>query len=572
MMPANAALFYHPEGFNTATSKLMGRQAAGEGFLRGWVRHAGVERLFCHADNEQIARHFDGSVRANGWTGPVGWVPTQNPAGLVQPGALFVPGPTLAPYAWARRGAGISGHRAYSIVGVTHTTASATAMDGLADLLTTPTYPWDAVICTSHAVRAMVTDLLDSHADFLRQRFGLPPKVRLTRPHLPVIPLGVDCDSFASSPAARTHWRTQLGIAPQDVMVLFMGRLSFHAKAHPVVMYKALQEAAGHVPDGGRLHLVEAGWFANDFIKDAYATEAGVHAPDIMRHVLDGRLPDVRAGIWHAADIFCSMSDNIQETFGLTPIEAMAAGLPCIVSDWDGYKETVRQGQDGFRIETWMPPAPLGMDMARRHATGIDSYDQYCGQTCQFVAVDVPQAVSAMIRLVADPELRCRMGQSGRMRARTSFDWKVVISQYQALFSELADIREHAQRDNMHAAPVPDGHSAWPQRSDPFRAFANYPTFLIGHDCLVQALRSTDRTILERLYQAPSVRYAANALPALPLVEHLLSVLSTRADQLTTVAELLMNVPEQQQAIALRGLVWLAKYDIVRLMPAPLGN
>jgi len=25
------------------------------------------------------------------------------------------------------------------------------------------------------------------------------------------------------------------------------------------------------------------------------------------------------------------------ETFGLTPIEAMAAGLPCLVSDWDGY-------------------------------------------------------------------------------------------------------------------------------------------------------------------------------------------------------------------------------------------
>jgi glycogen synthase len=56
------------------------------------------------------------------------------------------------------------------------------------------------------------------------------------------------------------------------------------------------------------------------------------------------------------------MSDNIQETFGLTPLEAMAAGLPVIVGDWDGYKDTVRDGVDGFRIPSLMPPAPLGTD------------------------------------------------------------------------------------------------------------------------------------------------------------------------------------------------------------------
>ena len=48
---------------------------------------------------------------------------------------------------------------------------------------------------------------------------------------------------------------------------------------------------------------------------------------------LDGREPEIRINIWSAADIFISLSDNIQETFGLTPIEAMANGLPAIVSD-----------------------------------------------------------------------------------------------------------------------------------------------------------------------------------------------------------------------------------------------
>jgi glycosyltransferase involved in cell wall biosynthesis len=33
----------------------------------------------------------------------------------------------------------------------------------------------------------------------------------------------------------------------------------------------------------------------------------------------------------------------------------MAAGIPVVVSDWDGYKDTVRDGVDGFRIPTFKP-------------------------------------------------------------------------------------------------------------------------------------------------------------------------------------------------------------------------
>ena len=31
---------------------------------------------------------------------------------------------------------------------------------------------------------------------------------------------------------------------------------------------------------------------------------------------------------WRAADLFVSLSDNVQETFGLTPVEAM--GVPMV--------------------------------------------------------------------------------------------------------------------------------------------------------------------------------------------------------------------------------------------------
>ena len=142
--------------------------------------------------------------------------------------------------------------------------------------------------------------------------------------------------------------RQKLQADPQTLIVLFMGRLSFHAKAHPLAMYQALQKAATAVAASGKkIVLVECGWHANEFIEKAYRDAALQACPDVEVITLDGRKAEDRETAWAGADVFCSLSDNIQETFGIVPIEAMAAGLPVLVSDWDGYKDTVRHGVDG---------------------------------------------------------------------------------------------------------------------------------------------------------------------------------------------------------------------------------
>ena len=53
-----------------------------------------------------------------------------------------------------------------------------------------------------------------------------------------------------------------------------------------------------------------------------------------------------------AADVAVSLVDNPQETFGLAVAEAMASGVPLVVSDWNGYRDLVRDGIDGFRVPT----------------------------------------------------------------------------------------------------------------------------------------------------------------------------------------------------------------------------
>ncbi len=163
----------------------------------------------------------------------------------------------------------------------------------------------------------------------------------------------------------------------------------------------------------------------------AFTDAALMMCPSVRVVRLNGRDPDQRRLAWTSADIFCSFADNIQETFGITPIEAMAADIPLVVSDWDGYKDTVTDGREGYRVPTCMAPPGAGQDLAFRHSIGLDSYDRYCGYTSSFVAVDVGKAIDAFVALFESKDLRNSMAAAAVATARSRFDWRVVIPQYE---------------------------------------------------------------------------------------------------------------------------------------------
>ena len=131
-----------------------------------------------------------------------------------------------------------------------------------------------------------------------------------------------------------------------------------------------------------------------------------------------------------------------------------------MVSDWDGYRETLRDGIDGLRVPTLMPRAGLGADLADRHAAEIDSYDLYCAQSSQFVAVDIDAAAAAYCRLVDDAALRQRMGEAARRRALEQFDWSVIVRRHQALWQALAEQRVAAAE----SAPLRPAQAPHPAR------------------------------------------------------------------------------------------------------------
>jgi hypothetical protein len=231
---ATAAILYAEDGYRIDGARLMGRQSAGHGFLTAFARHVEADRFWSYVQTGRDAETFAATVASLRPGVPVTAIGPARTASLAEPGCLYVPGPDIGEHAWIRHGFGA---RAWSLCGVTHTVASHRVMDAITSLVVAPVHAWDAVICTSQAVKEVVAGLLAAQADYLGRRLRARG---CELPQLPVIPLGVDCDAFAFDAAARQAARRALGFAPDEIVVLFLGRLSFHAKAHPLFLFKAL--------------------------------------------------------------------------------------------------------------------------------------------------------------------------------------------------------------------------------------------------------------------------------------------------------------------------------------------
>ncbi len=556
----NPVIYYHPEAYTTSGPKLMGRNAAGESFLRGYLTHSHATAFWAQVQKQEHGQHFAAQVKAQGRSETVHAVTPHNLGALAQAGLVYYPGPGIGQHAF-HRVAAAGAHTGWSLCGITHTTSSAGAMDALSELITAPVQPWDAVICTSTAVKDNVTRLLQAQANMLKERLGIS---KLVLPMLPVIPLGIHTQDFVYTDAQKTAARKRLEANDNTLVVLFMGRLSFHAKAHPLAMYQALQKAAQLVKASGKkVKLVECGWHANEFIQKAYQDAARQACPDVEVITLDGRKAQDRETAWAGADVFCSLSDNIQETFGIVPIEAMAAGLPVVVSDWDGYKDTVRHEVDGYRIATVMPEAGLATDLALRHALEVDTYDMYCGHTCTLVSVDIEAAALAFTKLFESPALRQSMGAAGRERAQQVYDWKVIIAQYEALWAEQDRVRLAAMQD---AAKVPAKlEQPWPARMDPFHAFASYPTQALKPSTMLALVDNSLEAATARLqtYQAMAmVSFAKFVLPSDAEVE---AVLKQAAAGPQAAIELVQTIDNARKPFVFRTLVWLLKMGILKV-------
>jgi glycosyltransferase involved in cell wall biosynthesis len=339
--------------------------------------------------------------------------------------------------------------RYFPLTGTIHSLDAPGMAGSLKRLLGSAVGGSDAVFCTSRdGMEAFGRQL-----DLVARREGLAWKGRLE-----LVPLGVEDRCF--HPPERSHARGRLGIPSSARVALWIGRLSASSKAdlHPLLhQWRALA-----AEDGNRL-LVLAGGGTEGDVKSLSETASDLGISRSIRI-----LPDIDDGtkldLLGASDVFVSPVDNHQETFGISVVEAMAAGLPVVASDWDGYKDLVEHGTTGLRVPVdWVSPPPdtllLREILEPRLAQLVSS---------QGVVVDPGALRETLGVLLADPGRAKNMGLAGKARARRLFAWPVVISRCTEVWTSLSRLAVEQ--------PVPKSRETDPDIFDPAEIFSHYGT------------------------------------------------------------------------------------------------
>ncbi len=249
----------------------------------------------------------------------------------------------------------------------------------------------DAVVATSGPY-LQASEALAAHRAKCRViSLGLDPR-RLPRP----------------SPDEMAAARTQ-ALGSGDFLVLSAGRFS-HYKG-----FEVLVRAAGLLPEGVRVVIAGDGPLRRDLLR--LARQLGLAG----RVDMPGSLPEARLhALMAGCDCFCLPSVARSEAFGLVLAEAMRFGRPLIAS----------------RL--------AGSGMAVLNEEGVTGL--------AFEPGNAAELASAVIRLMADPDLRLRLGQAGRERFDTRLHIAPVAARTVELYRELtARARRHLRRDGTPA-------------------------------------------------------------------------------------------------------------------------
>jgi D-inositol-3-phosphate glycosyltransferase len=349
------------------------------------------------------------------------------------------------------------------VVGVTHSLKYIEQLVISEALLVPPAKPFDALICTSLAARSVVKEFITLAREGLF-RSGVDDPGRSLTVKLPVIPLGVDTSSL--SPARSSVDRQALGIRGSGPVVLYLGRFSTAGKADLLPLLLAFHRSRRLHPDA---RLVLAGDDTQHKIASSLRTAVAQIGCGDEVVVVENPSQAQKSALFGCADVFVSPADNLQETFGLTLLEAMAAALPVIASDWSGYRDIVLHQQTGLLVPTVLPQ--YSHPAAPTLLACVDGLNDPIAAT---TIVEVGPLSDAICLLLGTPELREKFGQAGRRRAVEYFDWRVIIRRYEALWDELAE-EGAAARFGVSRSLFDYGHT-----------FRMYPTSLLDGETEVE--------------------------------------------------------------------------------------
>ena len=482
------------------------------------------------------------------------WIPTRGQR------VFWEPQPPSAAISWARRR---HGPDSMALCGITHALCSASAVAAFRDLILSPLKNFDRLICTSDAVAHTARCLVD-HFSSLAAKSEHEEMIQLE-----TIPLGIDCRRHRpATPDERQQIRNRLGIAETEDVVLFVGRLSHHAKSNPLPMYAACERAAKST--GRSVTILLAGWFASDAIKSAFQIESKRVAPNVRLIHVDAMDQQWRDSVWAAADLFISLADSVQETFGLTVVEAMSRRLPVIASDWNGYRQSVTDGKTGLLVPTAMVQGAAEQALIDMHEGNL-SYDAFLGAVGQTIAVDTRAAANAIECLLTSKEKRESLAEAGFQHARRTFDWSLIMRRFERLWYEQRSLIQYLRDTPSKTVSIPAFAPRPIRPIPPIRSlFAKYPTRWIEPDHHLRGGDSKLGTIGELHRSAlanHSALYRMNEEDANTLFSQLPDCESTGVSIRNLIGNELETAPTPKSTRYLDTLAWMIKFDLLQDKP-----
>ena len=477
--PFPVTLLMSKDGYQNDSNQPLGRRSAGEAFLKAYLLYGGNRAHHLVLHNKQAGEYFEKLARNADPSTEIRAVNVRRWGKSARvTGTFHVPEPRLGQWAWKRMALGDG---SLSLMGIVHTLNTTRVQQALTEFCTAPIRSWDALICTSHASQQVVQGFLDRQEAYLRWRLGAQ---RFERPMLPVIPLGIHPEPWQprnglNRSEIRRQARHQLGLPQDATLVLIAGRLDNMTKFHPDPLLRVLEllRNEGH----HELELVVYGEALDADELQRWQKGAKQLAPNLPIHWIPGRKAELAAPVRWASDLFVSLPDNPQETFGITPLEAMAAGLACVVSDWDGYRDTVvapgeADEATGIRIPTRMEEG-LGTQEAWARLNDIIGEREAQGRVAQGIAVDPEALRQSLKELINAPDRREAMGAAGCARVRRCYDWKILIETWRELVAELTQRRLQAIKEGRMLEPqLP------PWQPNTSTAFGCYASEVLGRD------------------------------------------------------------------------------------------
>ena len=170
----------------------------------------------------------------------------------------------------------------------------------------------------------------------------------------------------------------------------------------------------------------------------------------------------------------------------------MACGIPQVIAEWDGYKESVIHGETGFLVKTYWADCADDIScfpfLDRTGEWGNTSlYSHFL--LSQATAIDLEEYEHSIQLIIDHVELEKRMKEKSITNAREKYAWDKIIKKYDELWEELLQVKKSTIYQKSRVLELFNNEYT--------KAFAHYPSHFIHESNQLILSREGERVLIE---------------------------------------------------------------------------